>query len=114
MSLLIPLMNDFVANRKSSEGEASEVVVCEEHGKRFLLDLYLKTPLVKDPCPKKVRMIGGLELVKDSCGGRENDDQPVTVTAPVATGEEYGEGTTVLVGTEHNMECHRVHESKER
>ena len=114
MSLFVPLTNDFVTNRISSEGEACEVVVCEKHGKRFLLDLYLKAPLVKDPCPKKARMTEDLKLLEEPHGGAKNDDLHVAITAPVVAGEEDGEGTTVLVGTEHNPKCHEVHRSQER
>jgi len=107
-------MKIFFTNRLGSDGEASEIVVCEKHGKRFLLHIYLKAPIANDRCPKELRMTAsGLKVLEKSCGGREND-LPVTVTGRVVTGEEDGEDTTVLVATEHNPKCHGIHRSQER
>jgi hypothetical protein len=115
VSLSTPFLKFFVANRMGRDGEASEIVVCEKHGKRFLLHICLKAPLAEDPCPKELRMtVSGVRLLEKSCGGTENDELPVIVTDPVATGEEDRENTTVLVATEHNPKCHGVHKSQER
>jgi hypothetical protein len=108
-------MKVFEVNRMGSDGEASEIVICEKHGKRFLLDLYLKAPHARDSCPKELRMTEtSLKLLEKSCGGTENDELPVTDATSVATCEEERKDKTVLVATEHNPKCNGVHKSQER
>jgi hypothetical protein len=108
-------MNIFVANDMSSEGDESEVFVCEKHGKRFLLGLYVRDPTEKEPCPKELRKTAaGLKVLEESCAGTENDDLRVTVTAPVASGGEGGDDATILGSMEHSSKCHGVRRSQEQ
>lgn len=107
-------MKVLVANRISSEGKASEVVVCDKHEKRFLLGLYMKTPRVTDPWSKELRTAASaLKLLEESYEGQENDGMPVTATAPVATSKEDGVDRTSLVRTEPNPKCHGTHKPQE-
>jgi len=114
VSVSVPFMNVCVANKMRSEGEDCDIVVCEKHGKRFLLALYLRDPDDKDSYPKEMkRTANGLQFLEDSCGGTENDDLPATDPGFVANGDEHGKDAMVLGGIRSNSKCHEVGSSQE-
>jgi hypothetical protein len=93
------------ADRENSDDNASEVVICEKHEKRFLLGIYMKIPRVRGSLGKELSTAASvLKLLEEPSEVQGNDSMPVAVTTSVAIGKE-DEDRGSLVSTEPDPKC---------